>query len=157
MHVQAAFNELEHFEVEIAKLYGWLAQVYAHDIEAAVVFFRMHLEEKSHASLVRFQRRLARQNPKLFGDVDLDLGILRDTRGIVHALQADPNAPDLRTAVRAAFQIEISAAETHYRSSISPHCDGITHLLNGLSHGDRQHAAALEELGTKRGYLHDLD
>jgi hypothetical protein len=153
MNLQQTFSILEDFEMEVSKLYGWLAEIYAPDTEAALVFYRMHLEEKAHARLIRFQKRVVRQNPKMFRDLDLDMDALQGPLSLATSLFNARQIPDLKSAVVAAFKIESSAAETHYHTAITGSCEGITHLLSGLSSGDRQHAAALHEFGLKRGYL----
>jgi hypothetical protein len=153
MNLQMAFSTLESLELDIAKLYAWFAEAYRADHEAAVVFYRMHLEEKAHASLIRFEKRLAKQNPKMFRDVEVDLDSLREVTDLLGSTQRIANAPDLHDAVRVAYHIEASAAENHHRSAIAQSCQGLGHLLAGLCHGDRQHADSLRDFAARREIL----
>ena len=156
MNTIALFTTLENFETEVSRLYGRFAEVFATDNEAAIVFYRMHLEEKSHASLVRYQKRIAKQNPKLVRPAEVNVEILETTIKVVRSIRDSPVTPDLKSAVVRSYEIEMSAAESHYRNAIEHSCDGITHLLNGLCLGDKQHAVALREFGVGRGFLPNL-
>ena len=76
MNVEAVFRPLSDLEKSLADLYSQWAAVFDSDREAAFLFVKMANEEKGHASLVDYQRRVIQKSPKLSGEVDADLRLI---------------------------------------------------------------------------------
>jgi hypothetical protein len=151
--IQVLLKTLEGFESAVAKYYRCLAEGYASDREAAFLFYKMHLEEKAHASLVRYEKRLIRNAPDLFGPATADLTELENVTAYVNALMGRATLQPLDEAVRSAAEIENSASEYHYRTAIVEAYPNVARLLRGLGTADREHVGALWEFGIKRGFL----
>jgi hypothetical protein len=101
-------------EQKLAELYGFWAEAFEGDREAAFVFFKMSSEEKGHAALVDYARRFVQKDPKLGGDVDIDLALVQGTINKVRAVRETGVAPSVERAVEIALDLEASAA-THAR------------------------------------------
>ena len=157
MNLQSFFHELEEFELGAAALYLRLADTFAPDREASLIFYRLHLDEKGHAALVRFQKRLCRQNPKLFREIEVEPTDIAKASSKINAILGKSNLPDVPDAVTSSLEIEWGAAETHYHTAIRQSYEGINHLLHGLTFADNNHVTALRELGLKRQYMSPSD
>jgi rubrerythrin len=70
--IQSVLKPLEHFETLMQEIYAKLAQRFGSDPDAGALFRRLAFEERSHVGQVQFLRRIARQNPSHFSEVDVD-------------------------------------------------------------------------------------
>lgn len=152
MHVDRALRPLADFEKLLGELYAWLSESFAADPEAAGAFALLASEEAAHANLVEYQRRLVRQNPKAFGEVEMDLGDLLATRAQVERLRAG-EVPSLAEALQFAFTIETSAAEFHFRNVLRQANPEIGQLLDNLGKGDKRHLGRIMELASRHGIM----
>jgi len=153
MHILKALDPLEKLEDRIARLYEWFSENLKDDAEASAFFYRMSIDESAHANLVRYQRRVASQNMKLFGDLDLDLdlsGIQKEIARIEAILAGPP--PMVEEAVKISLDIENNAAKTHYGNTVEKAASSIATLLTSLSAFDCKHCEVFEEFAAKRGY-----
>jgi len=138
-----ALQALSELETSIAKLYEHYRDSFAENPKAKMLFFRMAREEHGHVRIVAYQRRLVRANPRLFGNIDLDLTEVERTTAAVQVLAAQPSPPTVDEAVGAALRIETSAAESHYRSALASSDEEIAVFLENLARGDKEHLARL--------------
>lgn len=150
MHVDRALRPLAEFERLMGDLYTWLAACFATDQEVSAVFSSLATDEAAHSSLVEYQRRLVRQSPKEFGEIELDLGELFATRAQVEQLRARTVPPSLEEALAFAFQIETSAAEYHFRHVLRQANPAIGQLLESLGKGDKHHLGRITDLAARR-------
>ncbi|HPW55316.1 MAG TPA: hypothetical protein PLP31_06245 [Thermoanaerobaculaceae bacterium] len=150
MHADRALRPLAEFEKLVGDLYSWLAACFSTDQEASAAFAILAVEEAAHANLIEYQRRLVRQNPKEFGEVELDLGELFTSRAQVERFRAQQPPPTVEEALVFAFQIENSAAEFHFRHVLRQANPAIGQLLDSLGKADRQHLAHIMDLAAKR-------
>ena len=153
MHVEAAFRPLSDLEKAIGDLYAQWAAVFEEDREAAFLFVKMANEEKGHASLVDYQRRVIQKNPKLSGDVDVDLGVVEAALTEIRHLRESPTPPTLAEAVAIALRLETSAAESHYRNSLRNVNVELERLLSCLGAEDRGHLDRLISFAVTRGFM----
>jgi rubrerythrin len=151
--VQAVLRPLSLFERSISELYLGLSEHFKGDPEAASVFFRLALEEQAHVSLIEYQRRMARWNPDLFGDIDADLTEIEESTSRVQRLRDSERPPSLAEAVAIALAFEEGAAEYHARGAVVQANPDISRLLGSLSSADRHHVANLREFAAKRALL----
>lgn len=151
MIIDAVLRKLGDLERSVADLYGWWAETLADDSEVASAFFRMAVEEKRHASLVDYQKRMLQQDPTLSVDVDADLGEIDAALAKVRALRAAPGRPAAADALREALALERSVAESHYRNALTQANPAVARLLSALGGEDKAHVARLEELVRRRG------
>ncbi len=153
MTSQQVFASMEKFEGKMSDLYRWYSELYAEDTEAAALFYRMSVEEKSHLNTVRYERRLMLQNPKLFSSVQFDsLSMDEEVARVDQLLGARRRLP-LEEAVRVAIDLEGGAAERCYKVALQNSGPELAKLLNGMAAGDRQHRDALAQFAERRGLV----
>ena len=153
MDIQQILRPLQQFEEKLGELYSWFAQVHAIDLEFAAVFNRLAMEEKSHAAQLDYHRRLARQNPKLFDRVDLDLAVVLAALERVEQVRSEPAPPTIAAAVGLALELESGAADYHFRNALAQLNPEVSRLLGSLGRGDQVHYQRLLELAQRRGLL----
>jgi len=153
MDIQEVLRPLQQFEEKLGELYEWIAEALAADHEAAAVFHRLALDERSHAGQVEYQRRLARQNPTHFAQVELDLADVFAGLDVVHQAQHAGRALTVEKALRLALDLESGAADFHFRKSMAQLDPGVAHLMESLGRADRQHVERLVDLAHQRGLL----
>jgi hypothetical protein len=146
-------NALERFEGSVAKLYARLSEAHAQDQDAASLFYRMSLDEKNHASLIQYQRRVIKQNPDLFDALDFDVAAVEMATAYVEGLLDRRELPGLRDAVALAAGIESGAAEAHFRAALLQAAPDLSKLMRGLGDSDRLHADTLHAFGVRRGFI----
>ena len=151
MHIDAVLRKLGELERSLADLYGSWSEVFAADEEAAFVFFKMKGEEKAHAGLVDYQRKLVQNSPALSVDVQLDLTEVDAALARAKALRTAAVPPTVAEALTEALRIERSAAESHCRNALKLANPGVARLLDALGGEDELHVARLADLAARRG------
>lgn len=151
MNIEVAFRPLAEFERKLAELYGFFAEALEDDREAAFVFAKMSNEERGHAALVDYAKRLLQKDPRMGGDIDVDLSIVQAALEKVRAARETGLAPSLERAVQVALEIEALAAEGHYRAALKKMNPEMERLLKSLGGEDQQHLGRLTEFAAKRG------
>ena len=150
MHIMKVLDPLERLEGRIAEFYELLSVVFRDDAEASSFFYLLSVDEAAHVNLVRYQRRLVRQNMKLFADISLDTeAITALHERVASYLSAVPQS--LTEAVAIAQDIERSAAEVHYLTAIGQTSAEVSSLLNSLGALDTSHADRLNAFAAQRG------
>ena len=97
MIIDAVLRKLGDLERSLADLYSWYAEVLEDDAEIASTFFRMAAEEKRHANLVDYQKRMLQQDATLSVDVPADLAEIEAALDRVRALRAATRPAARRT------------------------------------------------------------
>ena len=151
--IQQVLRPLQQLEEKLGELYDWIAGTLAEDREIATVFHRLALDERSHAAQVEYQRRLARQNPNAFAQVDLDLAEVFAALDVVHQARQAGEALTAAKAVRLALELESGAADFHYRKSLAQLDPEVARLMGSLGRADRLHVEQLLDLAQRRGLL----
>jgi len=151
-HIQNVLKPLEEFENQMGKLYRWLHEKFRDDDEAAFVFYRLNLDEKAHASIIQYQRRLVQQNPRMFKKIEFDIEDLNRTSARVDHFM-DRKRLALEEAVNFSLELEGSAAEMHLRTALQQSIEGLARLLGSLGSADRFHVELLRSLAVKKGFL----
>ena len=150
MHIQNLFQPLEDLERNLAILYKQFSERFSGDPEARLTFFRLHLDEKAHLALVQFQKRLVKQSPKLFGEIELDLDEVVTLAARVDAMLWTKHGLSLSEALDLSLALEQSAAEYHCRTAVKQSNPGLASLVRNLGGGDETHLAALKDLAARR-------
>lgn len=151
MHALTVLSLLEQMELSIGHLYRRYANGLSTDRDASSFFYRVALEEGQHATLIRYQRKVAWQNPKQFDPPAMDLKeIVRVTR---HAreLAAEERTPTVEEAIAMASEFEIGIAEVHYRLAVRPAEHSLTRLLSHLGSADSNHKDQIADFAFRRG------
>jgi rubrerythrin len=153
MNLQSLFTALENLESNVAALYKLYSEFYATDPEAAQLFYKLALDEKSHVNVIQYEKRLYKQNPKLFREVDLDMEEIRQACELVKVLRSAREAPALKQAVRSALEVEDSAAEHHFRLALREFNPEVARVLMSMGTADKQHGDTLRAFAQARGFL----
>jgi hypothetical protein len=96
MEILVVLGALEKLELGLAELYEWLSESLSERHEdAAGFFFRMSTQERSHANLVRYGKRLVRQNGKSFQRVDVNIDRINELIELISAYRKGNPNPDL--------------------------------------------------------------
>lgn len=151
MLIESAFRPLIDLENAMGELYWWLADALEADAEASTLFRKMASEEKGHAVLLDYQRRIARQNLRLGGEVDLDLVFIVAAIARTKSFRVGVPAPTVEQALALALQLEEGAAEAHMKNALREASPELAELLRGLGSEDRQHVERLRVFARARG------
>jgi rubrerythrin len=151
VHIQNLFKPLEDVERNLSILYKQFSERFCDDPEARVTFYRLYLDEKAHLALVQYQKRLVKQNPKLFGEIDLDLGEVVLLAARVDEMLWTKRDWELPEALTLSLTFEQSAAEYHYRTALKLANPGMASLARNLGGGDETHLVFLKDLVARRG------
>ena len=155
MKILALLSSLEQVELEMAALYEWLSSVFEEDPEASGLFFRMAMQEKSHANLIRYGKKLVHQAPKDFGEVEFDPESIEGLLAAVRAARSAA-APDcLENAIALALRFEDNPAETAHRSILMTSNPGVREVIQNLAAADEEHVEGLRAFAAGRGMTID--
>jgi rubrerythrin len=153
MLVDEVLSQIGAVETSLADLYRWYSEVLASDGEAAGVFSTMGEEEKKHADLVEFSRRLAKGDAAFSPEIEFDLGGIHGVLEKVSALRKAPVPPTPDQAIRQTLLLEMSTAEdqSRNRTSLKKSNPSLARLLKALASEDRVHFERVTELARRRG------
>ena len=139
MDVLKVINPLIEIETKMAELYSWFSCVFETDPEIAALFYRMAAEEKSHASLIRYAKRVLIAEKSFSIDVELQVGELQKVLAAIKETLAKQEAPSLEEAFRFAGWVETSCAENPLEFIIVEKYPQLGKLLTFLGTQDREH------------------
>lgn len=146
MIIDTVLRRLDGLERALAELYEWYSEVLWADAEAVYVFLRMSREEKGHARLVDYQRRILQKDASLSIDVEVDLAGLEALVEKTKALRAGPVLPTVEEALRETIGLELTAAEVHYRHALGRVRPEVARLLSALGEEDRLHLERIQDM-----------
>jgi len=150
MNILDAFNDIEKLEVKLCALYSYFHKVFSDDSAAAALFEKLSNEEKSHGNLVQYQRKIVRQNQKLFREVEVDIKEMREiTSRAENILQRVP-PPLLKEAIQIAIDLESSSSEAHYRTAMEQANHEVSDFLKHLGMSDKEHFDTLKKFAEQR-------
>jgi rubrerythrin len=149
--IEAAFRPLAELERKLADLYAFWAEAFVDDREATFVFLKMSSEEMGHVAFIEYARRFVQKDPKLGGEVDVDLSDVQGAIERVRGHRESGVAPSLERAVAIAQELEASAADSHARAALKQVNPELERLLQYLGGEDEQHLGRLTEFAAKRG------
>jgi hypothetical protein len=155
MRILQALSRLERVEGAMASLYEWLSDVLAADPEASGLFFRLSLQEKSHASLLRYGRKLVHRSPNEFDDVDFDGEAVDALLSSVERFRSASPVPSLADALFFAMRVECHPAENGHREVLSVSNPAISQIVRNLSIADEEHHQTLKTFAQQRAALFD--
>lgn len=116
MNIMSALGKMEEIEKKASELYKNYHGLFHNDQEAAYFFYRMHLEEKGHRNLVQYVKKLVRQNPKLFRDLEITEDELDTLIFKVQSQIERKRPPNLQEAVEIAEEFEIALSEGYLKN-----------------------------------------
>jgi rubrerythrin len=150
MQIQQALVQLERVESEMARFYEWLSEVFESDGDASGLFFRMSLQEKSHASLLKYGLKLVYRSPNEFEDVDFDDEAVTSLLESLGKFRAETPEPTLAEALFFAMKIECHPAENGHREVLAVSNPEISQMIKSLAIADDEHHQTLSTFAQQR-------
>jgi rubrerythrin len=151
MSLQRLLKTLIDAENRLGELYAWYAEVYADDAEAASLFYRMSRDEKAHAALIEYEKRLVNKEKDAVLEISLTEQEAAEFLRRVETVLSSRQAPPLKEALSIALALEESGAENHLAGVSSRVAPGLVKLLQNLGKEDRRHYSDLAALARRRG------
>lgn len=146
MDIFKVFDSIEKLELKISELYQYFHKLFTDEKEAGALFFRLSLDEQSHADLIKYQRRLARQNKNLSKDIEMDISRVDKLISGIDKIIGSHKPLSLREAIKLSIEIENDTMEYHGRHALIKGHPEIAELLKNLSGEDQEHINLLREL-----------
>jgi rubrerythrin len=150
--IQNVLRPLELFETLMKEVYAVLRDRFGDDADARALFTRLAFEENSHLGQVQFLRRLARQNPSHFAEVDVDLDAINTELKQIEKVAESAGQLSLHEAVVLAIGFESGVAEVHSRPAIAASNPKVSSMLASLHGADMRHYNLLVAFAQKRGF-----
>lgn len=151
MSLNRLLQTLIEVENRLSSLYGWFAETYGEDAEASALFYRMSKDEKAHAALIEYERRLIAKEKGAALAIPLSQGEAEALLDRIEKALACRQAPPLKEALSLALELEESDAENHLTGISSQTAPGLLKLLKNLGREDRRHFLNLQDLARRRG------
>ncbi len=146
MDIFKVFDSIEKLELKISELYKYFHRLFINKKEVAALFFRLSLDEQSHADLVKYQRRLPRQNKNLSKDIEIDISRVDELISAIDKIIGSQQILSLKEAIKLSIEIEYDVLEYHGRSALIKENPELAELLKNLSGEDKEHINRLKEL-----------
>jgi rubrerythrin len=150
MQILTVLSAIGKVEKAVGDFYQWLSEVFADDHEASGFFFRMSMQEKAHANLVSFSKKLVVRSPRDFAEVEADLSAVDELLSSLEAFRQDNPEPDLVDALRFAMEVESSGAENIHRSVVIESNPEVAGVINSLAKADSEHFDVLKRFALER-------
>jgi len=151
MHIVTLLGPLEKLETQLSDLYKLFSETFRDDEEASIFFDRMSTDEKAHADLVRFERRLVTGNKTIFKEVEADIREIEKISASLDLLLKSAQQVSVEKALEISIAIENSVCEQHYINAITLSNPDVTRLIRSLVSFDCRHFLAFEDFARKRG------
>ncbi len=145
MTILKLLDALQQLELQVAELYRWLADEFADDREATGVFFRLSLQEETHANLIAFQRRMILHASGPVPVPDIDIRAVAEVSQQLREFRARHPHPTLEEALSFAASLEDTAAERVHTRILTGAESPLKALVSSLAADDLRHR---ELLGT---------
>ncbi len=149
MQILTVLSAIESIEFSVAKLYEWFSEVFSNDREASGFFFRLAMQERSHANMVAFSKGMVRRSPTEFSSIDFDMALVDDLLQKVTDFRTQHPQPSLVQALDFAMAIEGHAAEGIHRSTIIQSNPDVSNMINSLAKADKEHFKLLKDYAKK--------
>ena len=152
MDCYRALKLVESIEQLMADLYERFSEAFAADEDATGFFYRMSRDEISHRNLVQFQQRLAKKNPKDFGEVNLEIDLFAAATEKIQYFMKRENTPTLEEAVRIGIDFENDVVEHLYRTVIAESNPAVQDLVKNLGRQSEIHRKHIQDFAVQRGF-----
>jgi len=149
MQLLTILNAIESIENSVADLYEWCSDCFGHDPEASGVFFRLAMQEKTHAAMVTFSKSLVRKSPNDFTAIDFDMSLVDDLLDSIATFRYENPKPSLEQALDFAIAIEGHAAEGLHRSMVIQSNPEVANMINNLAKADLEHLRLLRDFSER--------
>lgn len=144
-NIMTVLNMLEEIEITMKNLYHWISEEFSDDPELYRFFHRMSREEETHAGMVRYQKRLIRQNPDSFDEVSADLSELREFLQFISSILQKRPLLTPEKALNLAINLEEMDEERMYRDVVVESYPELKELIHSLTQSDKEHCVFLKD------------
>lgn len=145
MQVLAKMEEIENLASELYERYH---ASFIDDHEAAYFFYRLHIDERGHGSLIRYISRLADHNPELFESIDINEKEVDNIRECLRRELSRVEMTTLDEALNVAEKIEIDLFEGYLQRLPCRDNPILLNLYQAL--GEADHAGKVTAFKMKR-------
>jgi rubrerythrin len=142
---------MEEMEETMAELYKEMSHAFSSDEEASALFARLSREEMGHKLSIQLERRIIKQNPKIYKGKELSAEVVKQATAAAQELKRNLRGLSLREAVSRVLALEESGAEQHCKGGSDEIPPALGRLLSNLRAGDKAHLEALEAFAKRRG------
>jgi len=142
---------MEEMEETMAELYKDMSRVFSSDEEASALFARLSREEMGHKLSIQLERRIIKQNPKIYQGNELNTEVVKQATAAAQDLKRDLHGLSLGEAVSLVLALEKSSAEQHCKGGSDEIPPALGCLLTNLRAGDKAHLEALGAFAKRRG------
>jgi|YelNatPaOPRAMG01_1025707.scaffolds.fasta_scaffold51925_1 rubrerythrin len=149
MDILKALDIIEKLELKLSELYSHLSKLFSDNKEVSGIFFKLSIEEKGHADLIKFQRRLILKSKDLKKDIELDMVEINNIMQKADSILKSQYQITIKDALKSAIELENDSGEYHYRNFIKYGNSDLSLLLENLSKYDNEHIEQLKELLNK--------
>ncbi|RLE22896.1 MAG: hypothetical protein DRJ08_03405 [Acidobacteria bacterium] len=150
-NIMTVLNMLEEIEISMKNLYQWISEEFTDNTELYRFFQRMSREEETHAGMVKYQKRLVRQNPNSFNEVSTDLSELQEFLQFISSIPEREHNLTPERALKLAIELEGMDEERMYRGVIVESYPELRELIHNLTRSDEEHCIFLKDFA--RRYL----
>ncbi len=148
-NIMTVLNMLEEIEITMKNLYAWISEEFSDDPELYRFFQRMSREEETHAGMVRYQKRLIRQNPDSFDEVSADLSEIREFLQFISSILEKKPELTPEKALNLAIDLEGMDEERMYRDVVVESYPELKELIHSLTQNDKEHCVFLKNFTRK--------
>lgn len=151
MDIIKALDIIEKLELKLSELYDYFYKLFLDNKEISGLFFKLSIEEKGHADLVRFQRRIVIKNKDLIKDIDIDLDttFIHNIISKADSILKSSSKPTIEDALKLAIELENDSGEYHYKNFIKYKDHAFSLLLENLNKNDEDHIEQIKEIANK--------
>jgi len=131
VNILTALNKLAELESSVGKLYEWFTTLFPNDEKACAFFRKLAEEEQLHFDLVKYQERVARNSPKDFDNVDMDMAPVEKLLAEIAAFRK--TTPGIRDAIRFSLHIETEVVETYAATIMDRSNKNLAELIKSMT------------------------
>lgn len=143
---------MEEMEETMAELYKDMSRVFSSDEEASALFARLSREEMGHKLSIQLERRIIKQNPKIYKGNEISAEVVEQATATARELKQNLHGISLGEAVSRVLALEESSGEQHCKGGSDEIPPALGRLLSNLRAGDKAHLEALEAFAKRRGF-----
>jgi len=141
----------ESVESMAAEVYARYAEAFAQDEEAAFLFYKLHVEERSHLALVKYTALAVEHGKANWDKAPLSLRPIQAIHSHLSAERSGPVPPSLAEAVRRAVDLEVLLGESYQKTRLAAAGAAAARLVASLD--EKEHAGDLVAFAKRRGIL----
>jgi rubrerythrin len=149
MNTSLAFDLLNHFEAHLADLYDLYAERLRFEPEVSLMFARLAMEERSHATQVAYEGRIVEADPNEFAGLRIDTDELYQATARIKRLRETVSSLTVPEALRIALEFESAAADYHGRMAVLQGNPAFASFLSHLGGEDTEHFNRLTRVAEK--------